>query len=64
MPGRYSAVMTHHPVPGGPQTGREEKATITVIKGEKGLPGNDIMRIPSCFCQEGWEEAGEQTPEG
>lgn len=32
------SVMIHHPVPGGPQTGREEKAAITVINGEGGLP--------------------------
>lgn len=30
--------MIRHPVPGGPQTGREEKAAITVINGEGGLP--------------------------
>lgn len=37
LPGGYS-VMTHHPVPGGPHTGREEKVTITGINKEEGLP--------------------------
>jgi hypothetical protein len=43
------AIMIHHPMPGCPQIGREGKTTITVINGEKGLPGNNITRSPSCF---------------
>lgn len=35
---RVLSVMTHHPVPSGPHTGREEKVTITVINAEEGLP--------------------------
>lgn len=52
------SVMIHHPALGGPQTGRGEKATITVINGEEGLPGNSVMRRPSC-CWGEWESRGE-----
>lgn len=30
-------IMIHHPMPGGPQTSREEKTTITVINGKRTL---------------------------
>lgn len=47
------SLMTPHPVPGGPQAGRKEKATITVINGVEGLAGSDITRSPSCLSGEG-----------
>lgn len=62
--GEVLSVMIHHPAPGGPQTGRGEKATITVINGEEGLPGNNVMRSPSCRSQGEWKEAGEERLKG
>lgn len=54
------SVMIHHPELGGPQTGRGEKATITVINGEEGLPGNSVMRRPSCCSRGEWVKAREE----
>lgn len=46
------SVMIHHAALGSHQTGRGERATITVINREEGLPGNSIVRRPSC-CSRG-----------
>lgn len=68
------SVMIHHATLGGPQTGREEKATITVINREEGFPGTSVMRSSSCLiCSGGrggegawggWEGAGEKKLKG
>lgn len=50
------SIMIHHPMPGGPQTGRGEKATVTVINGEERIPGDHIMGSPGCFRRGGWWE--------
>ena len=55
------SVMIHHPALGGPQTGRGQKATITVINGEEGLPGNSVMRRPSCCSRGEWVKARGKT---
>lgn len=47
------SVMIHHATLGGPQTGREEKATITVINREEGFPGTSVMRSSSCLICSG-----------
>ena len=51
LPGRYSLWWSSS-CAGRPQTGRGERGTITVISREEGLPGNSIMRRPSC-CSRG-----------
>lgn len=50
------SIMIHHPMPGGPQTGRGEKATVTVTNGEEHVPGDHIMGSPGCLRRGGWWE--------